>query len=291
MTQTNFTVMSKLQEARFSPEHFEGGHDALNSFLKLFIEFTFRIPNDIHSFNLSGIRAVLRLYNPSIQLSEVNLPVGIHVHRDEYKQGVWFHFPISEKAIHLIEKNRTGAVGFIVEIHTQTTLLTKSQRPEILVQNEYAHPLQFNVPRSEWVEKILPKLGYRTFKLFEIPLLHDKLNEAYSDIITEFELATEYFNKPDYNKCVAHCRHTLDSLKRNLKKIKELGDSETAFQWLKAVDQHTFEWIDNVEKNTAALAGKTHHSGLKRDFKRWEAESIYLVTMGLMNFIGHISKD
>jgi len=292
MAGTSFTVMSKLQDIRTSPlEHFTGSFDALNSYLDISIQFILRIPNHVKSFNVSGIKAVLRLNNPNVLLSDITLPTAIHVHRDDIEHGVLLKFPVSERAIALIEKNRKKDVIFTIEIHLQVTLLTEYQRPEVLVQNEYAHPFQITIPRSEWAENILPKIGYRALRLFEIPLTHDLLAEAYGDIITEFDLATEYFNKPDYNKCVAHCRHTLDALKRNLKKIKELGDSETAFQWLKAIDERTFEWIDAVEKNTAALAGKTHHSGLKRNFKRWEAESIYLVTMGLMNFIGHISQE
>ncbi|MBI5539666.1 MAG: hypothetical protein HY951_06375 [Bacteroidia bacterium] len=148
--------------------------------------------------------------------------------------------------------------------------------------------LYFSIPKSHWVEKILPNLGYQSLKLIEIPLTHKTLKEAYGDIIFEFNKAEGYFNQKDYNKCVAHCRCTLDALTRNLIKIRKQEASETAFKWLKSIDTATYKWIDELNKANTALSGKTHHAGQKRDFSRQEAESIYLVILGLLNFIAHI---
>ena len=151
--------------------------------------------------------------------------------------------------------------------------------------------VQLVVPKSYWVEKLLPALGYPGFKLIEIPLTHLLLNEAYDNIISEFNKAESYFNKGDYNACIAHCRNTMDTLKENLKNLKNGIESKTAFNWLQEIDTITLTWIDTVNKSLSAIASKTHHGGLKKDFTRVEAESIYLVTLGLMNFVGQASSD
>ena len=75
---------------------------------------------------------------------------------------------------------------------------------------------------------------------------------------------------------------------RIYKKIKEQVASQAAFKWLENIDTATFNWIDELNKSNAALTSKTHHSGNKRDFTRQEAESIYLVILGLLNFVAHI---
>jgi hypothetical protein len=79
----------------------------------------------------------------------------------------------------------------------------------------------------------------------------------------------------------------MDKLKENLVNFKQKIPSKSAFKWLEDIDLATLTWIDELNKSTAALGSKTHHSGLNRDFTRQEAEAIYLVVLGLMNFIGH----
>jgi hypothetical protein len=151
--------------------------------------------------------------------------------------------------------------------------------------------IHFSIPRSVWVEKLLPQLGYKAFKLIEIPLSHTSLSEAYDDIITEFTKAEMYYKQQDYNKCVSHCRHTMDALTRNLKKIKETVPSESMFKWLKDIDTSTLTWIDDLNKANNAITSKTHHSGQTRDFTKAEADSIYLVTLGLLNLLGHLKSS
>lgn len=136
------------------------------------------------------------------------------------------------------------------------------------------------------MEKILPTLGVLGFKLIEIRLTHQRLQKAYDNIIAEFTAAEKYFNQGDYNKAVAYCRHTRDDLTRNLKKLKDRVESETAFRWLTTIDEATLLWIHTVDKSLTPITSKTHHSGLKKDFTCREAESIYLVTLGLLNFVG-----
>lgn len=63
------------------------------------------------------------------------------------------------------------------------------------------------------------------------------------------------------------------------------------FKWLKTVDEATLAWIDAVDKSLSAVTSLTHHPGLKREFNRREAESIYLVTLGLLNFIGQYAGN
>lgn len=151
--------------------------------------------------------------------------------------------------------------------------------------------IQFIIPRSYWIEKVLPGLGLPGFNLVEIPLSHKLLVEAYDDIINEFNSAETYFRQGDYTKCIGHCRHAMDHLSRNLIKIKKNVDSESRFKWLSKIDESTFTWIDDVNKALTSIGSKPHHIGLKREFSRYEAESIYLITMGLMNFVGHCANE
>lgn len=294
MEKRTFTILSKVQEVKITPTQINGSNDGLRSFLNVFISFTFRKPSKETVFDVVSISAKLKFQSPSVLLSEKDISVGISVNKDEWETGEWFNFVVDDKAISLIEKHRKDDVLFQIELTVLTLVKT-----EVHFQNgrmiraadgmiKEVVSLYFPIPKSMWVEKILFALGYQSLRLIEIPLTHRTLKEAYADIVFEFTKAEEYFNQKDYNKCVAHCRHTLDALTRNLKKIKEQVPSETAFKWLENIDTATFNWIDELNKSNAALTSKTHHSGHKRDFTMQEAESIYLVILGLLNFIAHI---
>lgn len=292
MNTTRFSVFSKVQDIKVMPDEVTGNYDGLKSFLNVFVKFSFRRPSKQMRFEVTSLSAKLKLNNPNVLLSQAYIMPAFQVQSDFERDEV-FNFELDEKAISVIEKNRSGDINFLLDLNILVLVLTEVNAAGSIVntvEGTYRNTamLQFQIPKSKWVETVLPTLGYQSFKLIEIPLTHKTLKEAYVDIIFEFNKAESYFNQQDYNKCVAHCRSTLDALTRNLKKIKESTESESAFKWLKNKDEATCIWIDNLNKATTAICSKTHHAGLKRNFTRYEAESIYLVTLGLLNFIGHI---
>lgn len=282
-------VDSKSQDISIQTELIKGTTDGLRSVLHVFVEFTVRRPYKATSIDLVTIDACLRLYNPGQLLSRIVVPASIHAVNEEWTQGTWLEFVLDEAALTAIEKNRTDDIRFNLELILSFWIVSPNY-PSGGFQNSATGAIQITIPRSVWVEKILSQLGYRSFKLVEVPLHHEALLEAYDDIISEFNKAEKYFKHPDYNKCVAHCRHALDKLTRNLKKLKTISDTETGFKWLKAIDESTLEWIDELNKASSGITSKSHHSGQKRDFTRAEAESIYLITLGLLNYVGHIAK-
>jgi hypothetical protein len=289
MHKTSLVVDSKSQDISIQTELIKGTTDGLRSSLHIFVEFTVRRPYKATSIDLVTIDASLRLYNPGQLLSRIIVAASIHGVNEEWKQGAWLEFVLDEAALNAIEKHRTDDIRFNLELILSFWIVSPNY-PNGGFQNGATGAIQITIPRSVWVEKILSQLGYRSFRLVEIPLHHESLLEAYDDIISEFNKAEKYFKHPDYNKCVAHCRHALDKLTRNLKKIKEISDTETGFKWLKAIDESTLEWIDKMDKACSGITSKANHGGQKRDFTRAEAESIYLVTVGLLNYIGNIAK-
>lgn len=296
MQSTSFSVLSIGQDINIIPEEINSNHDGLNSFLYVPVHFTFRITNKDKEFEVISICARLRIGEGTTFLSECLRLTSFSIKTSEFKSGETFTFKLDDRTISFIEANRKD--NFLVSIEFQISILMKSKvlfrqlgttNSLDYIQTERATHY-FSIPRSTWVENLLPGLGFRNLRLVEVPLNHSTLKEAYDNIIYEFNQAEEYFNKHDYNKCVAHCRSTLDALKNNLRKIKDNIPSESSFDWLKKVDTETFTWIDGLTKANSELASKTHHSGFKGSFARHEAESIYLVTLGLLNFISHTKK-
>lgn len=291
MYTTSLNILSKVQDVEVSTEEISGSFDGLNSNLSVKVNFRFRVPDGYNGMYINTILAALYLSDINTQLSEVQLPVPLLIDKPEYSRKHTFQFKLTEKALSLIERQRQGDVNLAINIQLGANILVRiSSMYQLKLVEECHNKLSFSIPKSIWVESMLPQLGYGSFKLVEIPLAHSFLKEAYDNIIDEFDKAETYFNQQDYDKCIAHCRHTMDALNRNLKKIRDGMSSESAFKWLKNIDEATYDWIDKVSKANSAITSKAHHSGHKTSFTKYEAESIYLTTVSLMNIVGHLSS-
>ena len=294
MSETSFVIQNAGQTVKVNPNEISGNYDSLNTYLNIHLYFVFKPPFNDTKFDIISITGQLKFQNGNQLLSEIVVPVSLSSPRNESPAGVPLYFNMSDEAIHYIEKNRDGDLFMQLDIKIQA--LIKSAVPGAIANRvysvDYIHidtiRLPFQIPRSVWVEKILPKLGYRNLRLIEIPVSHNILKEAYADIISEFDKAEVYFNSHDYNKCVAHCRSTLDAIHRNLLIKKKDGKVETSFKWLDTVTIETITWLTELDKATFGLTSKSHHAGQKKDFGRQETESIYLIILGLLNYIGHI---
>jgi hypothetical protein len=296
MSEVTFPILNYSQSVKINESDISADHDALYAYLNIPLNFTLRTLSDENAFDLLPINARLFTGNPPQLLSDHMGSRALSLHSREFSPGYFMKFALNDAALHYLEKNRNGDIQLAVELYINASIKTSIQKAtgrrsfsNDYIQNETI-TINFKIARSQWVETILPKLGFRNLKLIEIPLSHDNLKEPYADIILEFNKAEKYFNSHDYNKCVAHCRHTLDALTRNLRSFKNDSKSETGFKWLQTVGKETLTWLDELNKSTSAITSKTHHSGQKIDFSRQEAESIYLIVLGLLNYVGSLTN-
>lgn len=295
MNESHFSVQNTSQKIRVIPSDIYPHFDGLQAIIGIPLNFALHPTRNGHFFDIVSVEAKLRLGNLGTLLSQTIIHPAISPRNYTWEGGKSLNFILSEKALQFIEKKREGDLVFALEI-TLSLLIRKelTLNPSLsFTSPEYWSTetvnLSFTIPRSVWVEKILPKIGFRNFRLIEVPLSHNQLKEAYDDILIEFNKAEQYFNAQDYNKCVAHCRNTLDALHRNLLKIKKKENIESSFKWLEKVSAETLNWITEIDKATFSLTSKSHHAGHKKDFKRYETEAIYLVVLGLLNFVGSIN--
>lgn len=297
----SFTIGNLVQDVVVKPEHIQTSTDSLRAFFSVLLDFRFREPRDpknASSIDFFNIQANLLLSHGNVLLSTTTCPCSINLFNKEVERSEWLRFTLDDAAIFTIQKFRNGQ-DINLKIEYKLTALIKDAfdliEKSTIWSSEYVRyyngETQFTIPKSTWVEKLLQGLGYPGFRLIEIPLKHNLITEAYQDIIEEFNLAQAYYAKADHNKCVQHCRGTLDKLNESLKEIKKGINSNSKFQWLKKIDEATLSWIDSMDRSTYAITSGPHHSGLKKEFTRKEAESIYLVTLGIMNFVGHASVD
>ncbi|MBW4888480.1 hypothetical protein KXQ82_02085 [Mucilaginibacter sp. HMF5004] len=296
MSEASFNIGTKLQSVKITPTNINGSNDNLNAYLIVPIQFILRPEKEGYGFDIPSISTKLKLQSTGQFLSETFLQTDMSVGRNGTDRTFSPLFLLNENALQHIEKSRSGDLLFSVEITIQSYL---KYIPDVGNGVKFYVPTSIqvdkiqilvNIPRSEWIDKLLPSLGYRNLRLIELPIFHPNITEAYEGIIKEFNLAEKYFNTHDYNKCVGHCRNAMDKLTNSLKAIKEQTKSKTAYNWLKDVNSETMTWIDNVNRATSTITSKSHHAGQDVDFKRYEAESIYMVVLGILHYIGNNGK-
>lgn len=287
-----FAILSKVQDLEVKEQEVVASSDALNSYLSIPVNVIFRLPQTNMAVDFLGIESTLLFGENQILCSDFNKNIGYsHILDSEFK--IVLKFLLTKEVISQIEKLRTSDLRFMIKINFLITLKDKldlNQNKTIwsstMVQNLNSQ-IDFQIPKSTWIDTLMPCLGYNNIRLIEIPKTHNQLTDEYLAIKNEFDKAEDYFNKNDYNKCVAHCRNVLDALNRNLKKDKNEKPLESSFSWLIGLSKSSHDWINKVCSATHEIASKAHHPGDHIGFARQEAESIFLVVLGLINFIAH----
>ena len=294
MSEAFFTIHSASQTVKVTTDYISGRHDILNAYLNVHLSFAMRTTKADIAFDLLPVNARLFFREPQQLLSETRGHLTTSVYNRESLIGYHISFPLNAATMHFIEKHRDKDLnlGLDLDIHALVKSATAQPGAKSAYSVDYIHSetvkIYFEIPRSVWIEKILPEMGYRNLKLFEIPVSHSILNEAYDHIISNFDEAERYFNLQDYNKCVSHCRMSLDTLNTSLANIRKEVTSKSNYKWLRTVNEETFIWLDKVVQTTFSITSKPHHAGPQQDFTRYEAESIYLVTLALLNYIGNL---
>jgi hypothetical protein len=78
------------------------------------------------------------------------------------------------------------------------------------------YPPQFRIARSDWVDHILPGLGYRHSVIIELPLIRTpKVSEVYRQAAEALDQARQAFVQEDYRGAIRHARDVLEYLAKS----------------------------------------------------------------------------
>lgn len=205
-----------------------------------------------------------------------------------------FQFLLTNEIVNKIEKHRNGDLNFTLELSFQASIYkelpgTATQSLSNLYVSGIENgsgTIQFQISQSHWIKKVLPGLGYGAIRLIEMPGQNEILGEDYKKTLDELEAAKIYFVNGDYDKAVAHCRVAIEPFKKRLQDLKEHINSGSEFDWIKSISTYTAEWLDQLLKASYGLTSKTHHPPSLGHFSRKEAESILMITTGIVYYIG-----
>lgn len=305
MARSSFVFNSTNQELHISVDQIIGSGGADSPCLSIPITIDFnpleqRISIETpQGFDAISIKGTLYGTESNFKISESVLLMNAKI---RYKNTAYeqFQFPLSLDIINRLEKNRKGGMPlrlqYKVQIATYESITVtndknqKIEKPFVTGFLTGQGDANFVIEQSQWVNKILNKMGHHSYKLVELPAINNVIPAEYEISLNEFEEARKYFLNGDYDKTVAHCRAALDPFagKTNLPKLKEFVKSKSEFEWATRVTEATEEWLDKIIKSTFYFTSKTHHAPSIGHFSRTEAEIVLMITTGIVAYIGKI---
>jgi hypothetical protein len=188
------------------------------------------------------------------------------------------HYRLSQ-----IEKVREGGdlrarvdIFFIVELQ---------QQPPV----KYPQTVSFDlrIPKSDWVETILPQLKYKEVSLIELPKIE---KPEFSDVAARINEAWKQYSMGEYENVLTECRKAMEALVSVVKNRgfqKEITDEKgkrVVPDWEKVVGHK--EVGDIVEAFVQKLFGflaKGSHYG--KSISREDAELAIMNTHALVNYV------
>ncbi len=148
------------------------------------------------------------------------------------------------------------------------------------------------IPRSEWVDEILPRLGLKRIRLIEVPVLESVPTE-FKDVPNYIEEAWKDYLRGDFDDAIANCRRCLMGIidgvrKLNCEKYEEdekTGEKRPVPDWKKFFGGHE-TLAENFEKIFRGCFGFTQPgSHIGRATTRCEAECAIGTTYAIANFV------
>lgn len=151
--------------------------------------------------------------------------------------------------------------------------------------------VQLTVPQSNWVNQVLPGLGYGVVHLIELPAVSPEACAALGHSYHALTRAREEFGSGDYDGAIALCRTAVDPIRNELKKLKENKPDSLAADWVEKVGASTIEWLNVVLGKTHGVANTPHHSPKTGYFSRLDAHMILMTTISVVAYVARFSAS
>lgn len=238
-----------------------------------------------------------RLYHPNTGLIADAMPIRLQrVQRSlpGYSAGneqTYLEFPLDARRVAQLETLRDGKdlslrldLTLAVQEHGVITGDEKTKRPNIwglrwLLQ--LFAQVTFTIPRSVWVERVLPQIGQGVVHIVELPAVPIAACKAMQHSYDALRLAQSLHNQGLYDEAVTKCRIALepffdyvsvDPAHKDSRKIPELKKN-----WQTRLGKATYDWLNSALGAIKDAANRTAHSP-NPHFDQFESQMLQSIT-------------
>jgi hypothetical protein len=203
--------------------------------------------------------------------------------------------PLDLMTLERIEQARDGNLraalkldGFIAVHSPNKMCVTRFETTRI-------DPMVFTLPKSQWVEQLLPQLGYGTLELIEVKISNTALPQGLPKAVAEIRQARAYLNDGDWEKAAAHCRNTLETI-LDSRPLQLPTGSKFALRVDTFINDHLSSNLGGKQSKLLAdemkllweVCSKAAHPSPPDYFKREDAVFIIRNTTAILEYISKI---
>lgn len=231
---------------------------------------------------ISEIKGQLQLSN-GIRIGMLSSEKPYIILYSNNEQTLELYLELDHYKLHQIEEFRKGSdlslqmnINFVVE---------KRGQPQNRDMNSFNN-IRFEIPKSEWVEKILPNIGFKDVSLIELP----KINQKWQKIIEHINEAWHQHSMGKYDKVLIECRKSLEALgnevknKEFIKTIKNEKEEKSIPDWEKLFNsENVGDTVGAIYKKFYGFLAPSAHTG--KAINKEDADFALLVTHGIVTLV------
>lgn len=317
MTESQFRPRSASRDigkATISPEHISGQGGPAFPYLSVPVGITLQsaelqntigagiyIPTEndpIQDYTLHQIYGTL-IFNlggsSSGQINFHSFPLSFFS-RNGTEGQIVLNIPLTVYQLQQIEGQRTGDLSlkfdFTFEFAKHCPIPRKQPSSPIERFETNFFSMTVNVPRSTWIDNVLPGLGYGKIHLVEVPTPDKAIGDTIAKAVEDFQHAQEQMLLGRYDHVLGYCRDALERLS-NARKYEGEKDHPSFADKI--------DYLLSVLPGTPTGTRRTHLARLLKDlhgltsmpehpspphFTRDDAEMAMLNTLAVLSYIG-----
>jgi hypothetical protein len=154
----------------------------------------------------------------------------------------------------------------------------------------------FSIPKSHWIEGILPQLGYGRIEILEVRLSPTATSDhGLPKAVSEIRRARDFLLDGEWDKAVAHCRIAVETIPDS-RSLQLNGTPKFALRVDTFINEHLGGRLGTEEarfladgmKSLWTICSRTVHPSSSTGFKRADAEFIVRNTMSIVEYVGKL---
>ncbi|MBZ5533791.1 MAG: hypothetical protein LAO20_20370 [Acidobacteriia bacterium] len=244
---------------------------------------------------ISLIRAMGQLHSPEQRVvARFQEDILLDAYDEKFPRTtqVTFEIPLDLTTLTRIEDDRAGAdlriqltFKLLFALHTNNGLSS--------FHSGRVDGLNFVIPRSQWVDHLLPGLGYQGLEVLEVRYGAGLIAQALPASVKEIQEAKKCLSGGQFDKSAVHCRKAIETILDS--RPSSLGQAAKFRQRVETFIADNLT-IDNEEAKLLSgqmqliwdVASPQLHSGPAHVFKKADADFILRVTMAVIEYFNRL---
>jgi hypothetical protein len=210
-----------------------------------------------------------------------------------YHQG-FLEIPLDSLTVERVESSRVGDFMGVLKLRAVFALhaaVADGPIQECVIAESAEFGL--TIPKSHWVEQILPNLGYGQVEILEVRIPPNR-DFGLRDAVKEIREAQALLPLGDWDNVVSHCRNAIEAIPKS--QNLQLPATATFRNRVETFMNDCFgsklgddeaKYLADSMKNLWSLCSRPNHPS-SSTFKRADAEFILRNTMALTEYFGRL---